>query len=146
MTKSREEYQHFISTEPVVIDCLMDIIESHDELNWDRLGLDVLVEDKDVYLNDFLEGEEHNGEDDTGVINPIGRVSEEKHPKENLLIYFYVCIMAIKNRADYERMRKEEDDKKAGCDNDNKMGSTRRSRGENSDNAERPLSDAQPST
>ena len=62
MTKSREEYQHFISTEPVVIDCLMDIIESHDELNWDRLGLDVLVEDKDVYLNDFLEGEEHNGQ------------------------------------------------------------------------------------
>lgn len=148
MTKNKEEHHNFVTTQTYLIDCLLEIIDHHDERDWGDLGLDVMIdeEDESVYLNDYLPGDERPPEEQiTGTINPMGRIDNIRNPRENLLVYFYVCVMAMENKAKYDRMRKEEDDKKARCDNDNEVGSSRRGRGENLDDAKRPLPDSQPS-
>lgn len=148
MTDNPKETQNIVTTQIFLIDCLLEIIDHYDEQDWGNLGLNVVIdnENEDVYLTDFLLGEEHSEEGVSGVINPMGRVDDLKNPRESLMVYFYVCVTAMENKAKYERMRKEEDDKKARRDNDNKMGSSRRSRGENIDDAKRPLPDSQSST
>lgn len=149
MTKNKEEHHNFITTQTYLIDCLLEIIDHHDERDWGDLGLDVMIdeEDESVYLNDYLPGDERPPEEQiTGTINPMGRISDMMNPRENLLVYFYVCITAMESKAKYERMRKEEDDKKARRDNNNEVGSSRRGRGEDLDNAKRTLPDSQPST
>lgn len=146
MTENKKETQNFVTTQTYLIDCLLEIIDSHAEENWGKLGIDVLIADNDdVYLNDFLEGEEHSDEGISGTINPMGRIDDLSNPRENLLVYFYVCVMAMENKAKYEKMRKEEDDKKARRYHDNEVGSSGRGRSENLDDAERPLPDSQPS-
>jgi hypothetical protein len=113
------------------------------------LGIDVAIdpEDGSVYLNDFLPSDNRPPEDQiTGTINPMGRLDGMRNPRENLLVYFYLCVMAMENRAKYDKMREEEDAKKARRDNDNKVDGSGRGRGEDLDDAKRPLPDSQPST
>lgn len=148
MNKEDEITQTFVSTEEAVVDCLLEIIDSYEEWDWENIGLDVYIEDdKNISLVDFKKGERHNlDRGANATINPMYGLSEMgDNKREHLLIYFYLCVTTIRNRFEYERMRKEEDAKKAGRDNDNEVGSSGRGRSKNLDDAERPLPDSQPS-
>lgn len=128
----------------------MEIINSHPSEEWEELGLYVYVDkkNKDIYLDDFLLSEKEDTDDAVcGTIYPCGFVKDNEYAAENMLVYFYTCIMSIENKLRYEEMRKEEEDaKKARCRDDNKMGSSRRGRSENPDDAKRPLPDSRPSS
>ncbi len=146
MQENKEEHNHLVTTDASIIDCLVDLIDEHRPEEWKDLCLDVFVDGHDIYLKDFMAGESHNGKEANGTIYSIGRTDDLENPRENILIYFYSCISSIMNRVMYEDFRKEENDKKSGRDNDNKMGSAERGGGKDSDDAERPLSDARTSS
>lgn len=144
-----EVVQTFVSTEEAIVDCLLEIIDSYEEWDWENIGLDVYIEDdKNISLADFKKGERHNlDRGANATINPMYGLDEiENNKREHLLIYFYLCVTTIRNRAEYERMKKEDNDKKAGCNNNNEMGSSRGNRGKTSNDAEHPLPDSQPGT
>lgn len=137
--------QHLVGTSPSLVKCIMEIIESHHPDDWKELGLYVYAdaETKSIYLEDFLLSEKKEAEAPCGTIYPC-EFADREYGAENILVYFYTCITAIKSRLDYEDMRKEEDAKKERRDNDNELESSRRSRSKNTDDAERPLSDPRP--
>ena len=139
--------QNIVGTNPYLVRCIMKIIESHHPDDWKELGLYVYAdaETKSLYLEDFILSEKQEAEAPCGTIYPC-EFADKEYGAENVLVYFYNCITAIENRLKYEEMRKEEDAKKERRDNDNKLGSSRRSRSENTDDAERPLSDTRSST
>lgn len=145
-----EVKQHLVGTNPYIVSCIMEIINSHKPEDWKELGLYVYAdtESKDIYLDDFLLSEKDETEErHCSVIYPCHFVKDNEYAAENMLVYFYTCITALENKLKYEVMRREEEDaKKARRDNNNKMGGTRRGRSKNPDDAERSLSDSQPST
>ena len=142
MQENNEKYNHLVTTDASIIDCLVHLIDEHEPEEWKDLCLDVFVDGHDIYLKDFLLGERHDGKAANGTIYSIGRTDCLRNPRENILVYFYSCISSIMDKVMYEDFRKEEDAKKERCDNDNEMGSTRRSRGEDTDDAERTVSDS----